>query len=551
MPPIAVVGPVAMPLAGAAAVAVLGAAGLRLTRPVAALFAWATLAAVLAVWLPVHSSLELALGQLGYGSSLDMRLDAVAFAFGLMVCVPVAVLVTWQPRDWHESSLALVALGASLAAIEAGGVVLTAIAGATAATVAIVLLETEDPRAVRPTWATLLAGWLALAWVGVLLQVVGGTAVYAAVPVTAVTVPTFFVLSAAVVLACSVFPWRTWPAQLWMRPSLGAAGITIATLYPLGFYVLVRAYELGDGHYPHALFNAGLAAVGVVAAFAAGARAQAAATRREFLAEVVPGFGGLAMAAIALGTPLGLAAGLVLLATAAAVVAGLALLPDAAGLASLALIAAAIGLPPGLAFGARVLGIAATFEAGDFLGLVGVAGIAAWALLVAGGARAIGLPSGPGRPAAETSERVAMVVAVLAIAAGPALAAILTGYANPVAAEVMPSQPGALGGGLTSVVTVSSVVPVVALLTPLLVLALVAYAVAGTSAIQGRERPPLFRVPAATGRSRARETLRALTVPEQYRSILSLRELETAASSGKPVLWLVALVALGFAVTRL
>jgi hypothetical protein len=39
-------------------------------------------------------------------------------------------------------------------------------------------------------------------------------------------------------------------------------------------------------------------------------------------------------------------------------------------------------------------------------------------------------------------------------------------------------------------------------------------------------------------------------VPEQYRSILSLRDLETAASAGKPLLWLTALVALAFAVTR-
>ena len=53
------------------------------------------------------------------------------------------------------------------------------------------------------------------------------------------------------------------------------AGIAIATLYPLGFYLLVRAYEMGDGHYPQFWFNAGLAAVGVLVAFGAAARAQA------------------------------------------------------------------------------------------------------------------------------------------------------------------------------------------------------------------------------------------------------------------------------------
>src|SRR5438067_2377870 len=106
-----------------------------------------------------------------------------------------------------------------------------------------------------------------------------------------------------------LFPWRTWPAELWARTSLRAAGITVATLYPLGFYLLVRAYEIGDGRYPHPLFNVGLAVVGLAAAFAAAARAQAAPTRRRFLGELIPGIGGLALTSIAIGTPLGLTAG--------------------------------------------------------------------------------------------------------------------------------------------------------------------------------------------------------------------------------------------------
>jgi hypothetical protein len=144
-----------------------------------------------------------------------------------------------------------------------------------------------------------------------------------------------------------------------------------------------------------------------------------------------------------------------------------------------------------------------------------------------------------------------MAIALLAIAAGPALAALLAGYAGPVSAEVMPNVPGAVGGGVTSVVTVSSTVPVLALMTPLLVIALIAYAIAGTAAIQTHERPALFRSRVGTAFIRMRKTLRALTVPEQYRSILSVRQLEVAAAGGKPVLWLVALIALGFAVTRL
>ena len=49
---------------------------------------------------------------------------------------------------------------------------------------------------------------------------------------------------------------------------------------------------------------------------------------------------------------------------------------------------------------------------------------------------------------------------------------------------------------------------------------------------------------------RVRAATRSATVPEQYRSILSIRELEAAVSGGGIVLWLFALAALAFAVTR-
>ena len=447
MPSAAVLGPVGLPLVAALVVAVFGLAGMNLGRLAAALGAWGSAAALVAVWLPVRSSLELLLGQLGYGSSLDLRIDGVSFAFGLMIVVPAALLLTLQPRTWPETAVSLLAVASAMAAVEAGGVVLTAIAGGTAATLAVILLDTEDPRASRPSWSLLLAGWLALSWVGVILQVEGGTAVYSAVPLTAVTGPVFTLLAASAILVSSLFPWRSWPTQLWARPSLRAAGITLATLYPLGFYLLVRAYELGNGRYPHPAFNVLLALIGLAAAVVAAARAQAVASRREFLGEVIPGMGGFALTAIALGTPLGLVAGLVLLGTAAAFVACLALLPDRAGLAPLVTIAAAVGLPPGLVFGSRALGIEATFEAGEFLGLIGVASAAAWAMWMVGGARAIGLPGGRGHPLTETFPRVAMVVAAVTMVAGPALAAIQLGFANPVAAEVMEAWPAPFPAG--------------------------------------------------------------------------------------------------------
>jgi hypothetical protein len=498
----------------------------------------------------VRESVELVLGPLGYGSAFDLRIDAVAFAFGLMVVLPAAVLLSLQPRTWQQASLSLLAISASLAAVEAGGVVLTAIAGCTTATLAVALLETEDARAVRPSWGFLLVGWLSLAWIGVFLQVRGGTAVYSAVPVATVTVPLFALLAAAALVISGVLPWRAWPTRLWSRPSLRAAPIVIATLFPLGFYILVRGYELGDGRYPASWFNTVLAVVGVVAALAAGIRAQAAATRREFLGEVMACFGGFALMAIALGTPLGLVAGLVMLGTASGLVACLALLPDRAGVASLVAIAAAIGLPPGLAFGARVVGIEATFEAGDFYGLIGIAGAATWAMWMVAGARAIGLAAGSGHPAVETFPRIALAIAAISFVAGPALAVIQFAYGNPVALEVMPSAAGSLAGGLTSVVTTSSVLPVVTLFVPMLVLLLAVYAAGGMSTIKTQARPALFTLQAPPAVRRLGEALRAATVPEQYRSIFNPGELEAMVSTGSPLLWLAAVAALIFAVTR-
>jgi hypothetical protein len=550
MPSAVVVAPIALPLVVAAVIAIFGLAGIDLGRPAAAVGAWSGAAALFAVWLPLRSSVELVAGQLGYGSPLDLRLDGVSFAFGLLIVIPVAMLLTLQPRPWADAAIALVGVAAAITAVEAGGVVLTAIAGGTAATVAVVLLDTEDPDAQRPSWGFLLAAWLALALVGVVLQVGGGTAVYSAVPVSSVTAPVFTLLAAAAVLASCLLPWRSWPAQLWTRPSLRAAGITVATLFPLGFYLLVRAYELGDGRYPSPAFNVAPAVLGLAVALSAAARAQAVATRREFLAEVVPGFGGVALTAIALGTPLGLVTGMVLLGVASALVACLALLPDRAGIESVVAIAAAVGLPPSVTFGARVLGIGATFEAGDFLGLIGIAGAITWIVWVVAGARAIGLPGGRGHPAAETFPIVALSIALLTLVGGPGLALFQAGFANPVAAEVMRSTAGTLGGGLTAIATTSSLLPVVTLFTPLLVAAIVVYLATNTRAIRTQARPALFSNPSASVGERLRTALKNATVPDQYRTVFSLRELESAAARGNPIVWVVALVALGFAVTR-
>jgi hypothetical protein len=307
---------------------------------------------------------------------------------------------------------------------------------------------------------------------------------------------------------------------------------------------------MGDGRYPHIAFNAILAAWGVVVALGAAARAQSAATRRGFLGEVIPGIGGFALMTVALGTPLGLVAGLVTLAFAAAMTGCLSLLPDRAGPASLIAIAAAVGLPPAVGFGARIVGIESTFEAGDFFGFIGIAASLAWVLWMVAGARATGLPSGRGRPTLETFPRVAMVVAALTLVGGPALAVIQSAFANPAQADVMPLPAGAVGGGLTSVVTVSTVLPVVALFVPVLIIGVLAFGAARTSLIKTQPRPALFSFPWAGPIARLRQKAASPSLPEQYRSILDLRAFEAAAAGGRPLVWLASLAALAFAVTR-
>jgi hypothetical protein len=551
VPSLAVLGPIVIPLIAAAVITAFGLAGINLGRVACGLGAWGSVVAMLVVWLSVRSTEELNLGPLGFGSSLALRIDAVAFAFGLIVAVPAAILLTLQPRTWLEATVAIVGVAAAIAAIEAGGVVLTAVAGGTAATLAVVQLNTEDVKGPRPRWGVLLAAWLALSWAGAILQVRAGTAVYAAVPVASLTGPVFALLAAAALGASGLFPWRTWPAQLWSRPSLRATGMSIATVYPLGFYLLVRAYEMGDGRYPEPAFNAVLASLGAAVALGAAIRAQAAATRRDFLGEVIPGFGGFALMTIALGTPLGLVAGLLTLATAGALTACFALLPDEAGLPPLIAIGAAVGLPPGLAFGARVLGIESTFEAGGFLGLIGLAGAATWVVWIVGAARAIGLPAGRGQAVAETFPRIAMTIAAVTLVAGPGLAAFQTAFANPAQAEMMTgNSAGSVAGGLMSVETVSTVLPAFTLFIPLLAIGILVYAFAGTSLVRGHARPALFKMPGMETTARVWGAIRAVRVPEQYRSVVDLRAIESAATGGHPVMWLAACAALVFAVTR-
>ena len=568
MPPLALLAPIALPLFAGGLTAALGLAGLKPGREIVGAGAWGALLVLFILWLPIRSTQELTLGPLGFGAGLDLRLDGVAFAFGLVILLPSAILLTLQPRTWQEGTVAALGVAAAVLAVEADGVLLTALAGGTAATLAVIQLDIEDIRAPRPPWGALLAAWLALSWAGGILQVVGGTAVYSAVPVSALTVPVFSLLAVAALMASGLFPWRGWPAQLWSRPSLRAAGMAVATLYPLGFYLLIRAYEMGDGRYPQPALGIALACLGVLVSLGVAVRAQAATTRREYLGELVPGLGGFALMAIGIGTSVGLVAGIVVLACVALLAACLPLLPDRAGPATLLTTAAATAVPPGLAFGALVVALAATFEAGDFMGLIGIAGAAVWILFVVAAARAVGLPAGRGHPAIETSPRMSMALAGVLLIAGAALPVVVTLFALPAQADVMPRSTG-LGGGLVSVATIQTDLPALTLFAPLLLLGAIAYGITGGFGIQRAPRPapvakqkaaatarsaqarlPVFVVPGIEAPKRWLDAFRRAAVPDQYRSIVNLHGLEKAAAGGRPLLWLATLIALAYAVNR-
>jgi hypothetical protein len=551
MPPLALLVPIALPILGGALAVLFGRNESVFSRVAVSAGVWAAAVAVVALWLPVRSTQELSLGQLGFGSSLELRLDAMALVFSLVVLVPAASLLSLQPRTWQESTVAALGVAAAVLAVEAGGVLLTAIAGCTAATLAVIQLDVEDLRAPRPSWAMLLGAWLALAWAGVVLQVQGGTAVYAAVPVSAMTVQVFTLIALAAVFGSGLLPWRGWASRLWARPSLRAAGMAVATLQPLGLYLLFRAYELGDGRYPQGSLNLVLAAWGVLVAFGAAARAQAATTRREYMAEVLPGLAGFALMSLAVGSALGLVAALILVATSALIAICLPLLPERGGPPALLVAAAAAGVPPSLAFGGRLLGLGAAFEAGGAMGVIGLAGVATWLLAAAAAARSVGLAAGRGRPAAETFPRVAAVLGAVAVAAGPALGLVFAAGAAAVS-DVISTQGLGLGNSVVSVATVSTVIPVIGLLGPLLIVGAVAIAFARPVPAIARTgaRPPLFKLYGAAIAARVAEEVRKAAVPSEYRSLFNPRALETAAAGGTPVLWLASLVALAFAVTR-
>jgi formate hydrogenlyase subunit 3/multisubunit Na+/H+ antiporter MnhD subunit len=537
-------------------------------RPLAAAAAWLAIVLLLAAWFGGgRAAQDLAAPFPIAGVPLVLRVDALTVYLWLVALTPAALLLTFQRRSGDEAALASLAVASALAALAAGSVVLTAFGVATTAGLALVALRQEDLTGTRTFWVALTGAWLLLAWTAVLLQVGSGTSAYTATPVTALQVPLAVLLAAAAVLCCGLVPWRSWVSDVWSRRRLEAGALAVALLVPLGFAPLVRTYGLGAGQLPAPQLNVALTALGALVVLAAAARAQAAPSRRAFLAEAVPLGGGVALLAIGLGTPLGMVAGLACLAGVGAA-AGLApLSADGRGPIVAAGVAVLVGVPPAVVFGGWLLAVQAAVEAGPAAGFAGLVAGVAWLVAVAGAARWARLPASADHAGPAPGWPGAAAGLVVALAAGIALTALLALLVIPAAAEQMPptgplarpsvAQADILGAAALSVSTASGGWASALLGGPLVVIgvagAFVVRAVRGRPARAAREPAatpePLIPNPLADSPARAGDRLRDLRLPAQYRSLLRPDLLERAGA-GPPWFWLVVTAALAFAVTR-
>jgi formate hydrogenlyase subunit 3/multisubunit Na+/H+ antiporter MnhD subunit len=565
--------PPALLAAAAAAAWGLAVAGLRVARPLPAAATWLALAVLVAGWFaggrtPVELQTPLTAGV----GRLGLRLDAAVVLFELAVLGAAAPLLTFQRRTPGQAAVAALAVAAALVSLASGSMVLTAMGLATTATLARVLLSQGDPDAGPRFWLTLTAAWLLLLWTAVLLDVGGGTSVYAAVPVTAMGVPVFASLALAALLCGGVLPWRTWVSDVAARSRPEAGALAVAVLVPLGLYPLARAYGLGAGQLPSPLFNVVLSAAGAAAALGAAVRAQAATSRRAWLAEAVPFAAGIVVLALGLGTPLGLVAALAAL-LGLALVAGLApLLPGVHQPVALLGVAVAAGAPPALVFGGWLLSLQAAVEAGPVSAFVGLAGAGAWLLMLAAAARGLRLPREEEEEEEASSPAGAAGLAAAALAAGIALTGVLAYLAIPAAAELVPPPAGRavqagvsaaaiLGPGSLAVSTASAGWAAALLAGPLVLLGLAAAVL--LRALSGRLRAappkvialetaplPLFQLPLAGLPGRLRAGLGRVQLPDQYRSLFRPAAIQQAVSSGEPWFWAAATIVLAIAVTR-
>jgi hypothetical protein len=549
--------PIALLAGGGLLTWALGALGWNPGRLPAAAGTWLALAATAGIWVLARTPLELAGPALGAGVRVGFRLDALAVAFLGILLFPVAVLLSGQRRPWAEAGAACLALAGCCLAIEADSVPLTALAlGASAVLVMLPLRagKSDDQPDAFSVWQA--AGWILLLWAGAALLALGGTANYAAVPLASFSVPVFLLLAGSAVLITGLTPWRSWVGAALQRSGGSASWFATAAVPPVGFYLLMRAYGMGDGRYPSLWLNLVLVLLGAAVALAAALRAQAVTDRAALAAELVAVNRGIALFALGLGSPLGLCAAVTVLLGGSLVIAMLALLPEAGGAPALVAGLIATGVPPSLVFGGRLLAVQAGFEAGEVDALIALVVCAAWVLTLAAAARASWLPSRTSSEGAG-SGLAAAATAGLVLVGGVALGAVELAVAIPAAAEVMTFPTAVLRSGAIGVSTTAGGWPALAFGVPLLVIG-VALLWLGRAELRlapgqepagGRRPRPLLGEPWALP-ARAAAGIRGLRLPEEYRSLFDPRALDAAASAGHPLFWLVVVAGLAYLITR-
>jgi formate hydrogenlyase subunit 3/multisubunit Na+/H+ antiporter MnhD subunit len=542
--------PVALLAVGAVVVWAAGVAVPSSRRVIAALVAWAAFAALVAIWIPQRTPLDLTVGELGAGVRLAIRLDAVSFAFGSFVLVPAALLLTFTRSP--SPPLALLATAASLFTLEAGGLILAAFAWGTTLLAVAMLLQAGGESKPMTTRLRDQAALLLLLWAGAALYGRSGTDQYAATPVSALQPQIFALVALASLLASGLVPWKAWPASLWERLRPETAGPATALLFFTGFYFLVRMYEAGGGHYPSSYFGPILAALGATCAIAAVFRAQAAPNRRAFLSESLPIAGGFALLALALGTPLGIAASIATLASAAILCALLPLVADEA-LAGplLAALVVSAGLPPTAVFGSRLLDLQAALEANEFTGFLALAAAAAWLIGIAAAARAVRLGPRPEGKGSGSRLGALLLVAVLGFG-GAGLGALMTTFAIPAAASVVSFPASALTGGLYATNAASGGWPAVAL-GGLLAVAMLALAVAarrfGVATLPAADPAPFFAPFWRALPDRLGAVVDALEFPAEFR-ITGWKRFDLALTQCSVWFWIALFLALAVVITR-
>jgi hypothetical protein len=556
MPTASVLVPPGLLLAAGLLAWCLGRAGIRRVDLLLAGGTALALASVLGIWFGAgRVALELNLPGSLAGAPLNLRLDAITAAFGAIVLLPAAILFSVQRRGPDEAAVAALAAAAALLAVEAASVLLTAVALSACASLVLVNLRQEEEGPRTTYWVSLSLAALLLLWAATVLEVTGGTSAYGAAPVTALRVPVFLLLAAAALLCSGLLPARTWVSEIWARGRLEAGALAVVLLLPIGFLLLTRAYVLGAGQWPAVGLNVALGVVGAGTAVAAGLRAQAAASRRGFLAEGIPLSGGLALLSLALGTPFGISTAVLCLAAGATVAVLVPLLPASGRPAALLAVALTVGAPPALVFGSRLLALQATIEAGGVASFLALVGAAAWLLAVAGVAR---LPRLPAEPDSGAHRLGAPAVLGLSLVSGVGLGALETLLALPVAAQAIVSPTPVVSGGYIGVSTASGAWPALTLGGPLLLLAAAAALLsrqvwsrwlAQAAAGHPPPAPLLPALPAPRG-ARLGAGLLRLRLPAQYRNLLDLASVERAAAAGHAWFWGAVTLALIVAVTR-